>query len=195
MPPSISRSIARPEASIQPRIFSHLGKTLSMKAWPPKPGFTLITSTLVDFVDHGTDLLGRRARVDHHASGFPELVDLLDGAVEVGAGLGVHADSVGALARVVGDRAFRFLDHQVHVEGAIGGGRDRGQERRPDRQVRHEVPVHHVDVDPVGAGLAHEANLFRESAEVAGQDGGRDLDLVAHECSRLSSVSGSAAHG
>ena len=44
-PPSTSRSIGLPSASIALRRAAILASWLSMKAWPPKPGLTLITST------------------------------------------------------------------------------------------------------------------------------------------------------
>src|SRR5438094_7097583 len=44
-PPSTSRSIALPKASIALRRAAILVSWLSMNAWPPKPGLTLITST------------------------------------------------------------------------------------------------------------------------------------------------------
>ncbi len=44
-PPSTSRSIDLPRASIALRKAAILASWLSMKAWPPKPGLTLITST------------------------------------------------------------------------------------------------------------------------------------------------------
>ena len=42
----------------------------------------------------------------------------------------------------------------------------------PDGDVRHEAAVHHVDVDPVGAGGLDGAHLFREAAEI-GRRGSR----------------------
>src|SRR5690606_15088442 len=44
-------------------------------------------------------------------------------------------------------------------------------------QVRDEVVVHHVDVDPVGARDA--SDLLSEAREVSVQDGRRDLDTHA----------------
>ena len=48
-------------------------------------------------------------------------------------------------------------------------------DREPDRQVGHEVVVHHVDVQPIGAG--HRGGLVAELGEVGGQDGRRDQRL------------------
>ena len=47
-------------------------------------------------------------------------------------------------------------------------------DHRAEGQVRHEVVVHHVEVDPVGAGGDHVAHLFAEAGEVGGQQAGGD---------------------
>ena len=57
----------------------------------------------------------------------------------VGAGLGEVVEQV---ARVV--------DHQVAVEVQVGVRAQALHHRRADREVRHEVAVHHVDVQEVG---------------------------------------------
>ena len=49
--------------------------------------------------------------------------------------------------------------------------------RQPDGQVRYEVVVHHVDVQPVGAG--HHGGFVGEPGEVGGQDRRRDQRLHA----------------
>src|SRR5690606_8605458 len=45
---------------------------------------------------------------------------------------------------------------------------------RADGQVGHEMAVHDVDVDPVGARRLQGADLLAQLGEVAGQDGGAD---------------------
>ena len=55
----------------------------------------------------------------------------------------------------------------------------------PDGEVRHEMPVHHVDVDPVGAGRFHRAHLLAELGEIGGKDRGGDKQrthrILRHE--------------
>jgi len=41
----------------------------------------------------------------------------------------------------------------------------------PDREVGYEVPVHHVDMDPVGPGFVDCAYFLAEPGEVSRQDG------------------------
>ncbi len=71
-------------------------------------------------------------------------------------------------------------DHQVHVDRhrrAVGAHRVLAQrlaDHRAERQVRHVVVVHHVEVDPVGAGGDDVAHLVAEAGEVGRQDAGGD---------------------
>ena len=53
----------------------------------------------------------------------------------------------------------------------------RGDDRRPDREVRDEVAVHDVDVEQVGLG-GHAVDLVAEPGEVGGED--RRRQLAAH---------------
>ena len=65
-------------------------------------------------------------------------------------------------------------DHQMHVEDLLGVRAHRLDDVGAEGDVGHEMPVHHVEMDPVGAGRVHRAHLFAEPGEVRGQDRGRD---------------------
>ena len=49
-----------------------------------------------------------------------------------------------------------------------------------DGDVGHEMAVHHVDMDPVGAGRIDRAHLLAEPGEIGGKDRGRDYERKAH---------------
>ena len=71
--------------------------------------------------------------------------------------------------------ALGALDHQMDVEVAAGVVNLLGQrrdDRRPHAQRRHEVTVHHIDVDRPGARVEHLPDLGPEAREVRRQDGG-----------------------
>ena len=74
--------------------------------------------------------------------------------------LGLHQEMIGAGVREGGKIALRLDDHQVNVERLCRRAADRLQHDRPDGDVRNETSVHHVDVDPVGAGRIDRAHLF-----------------------------------
>ncbi len=90
------------------------------------------------------------------------------------AGLGMHRDVIaaglgeGLKIRVAG------RDHQVRVEDLFGVRAHRLDDVGAVGNVGHEMPVHHVEMDPVGAGLVHGADLFAQFGEIGRQDRRRD---------------------
>jgi hypothetical protein len=131
-------------------------------------------------LQHVGDRLDRGVRVEHGAGEHAparvvgQAADLLEVAMEVAAGLGVHGDHVGAGAREVGDVALGLLDHEVTVEGAGSERAQRLDDERADGDVGDEAAVHDVDVDPVGAGAVEGADLGAEAGEVGAEDRGGD---------------------
>src|SRR6185295_1186105 len=115
-------------------------------------------------------------RVERQPGEAAEIADGVEGAVGVRGRLGVEGDRVGAGAGELLDVPLRALDHQVDVDRAAGvvdlvG--DRARHQRADRDRRHEVPVHHVDVDQARARVHHLGDLFAQAGEVGGEDRGR----------------------
>ena len=62
-----------------------------------------------------------------------------------------------------------FGHHQMAVEIERRMAAQRRHHRRTDGHVGHEVPVHHVDVEPVG-GRSDLAHLLGQQAEVGRED-------------------------
>src|SRR3546814_13958464 len=69
-----------------------------------------------------------------------------------------------------GDERVDRGDHQMHVEHPVGVRAQRLHDGGADRQVGHEMPVHDVDVNPVGAGVGDGADLFAQPREVGGPE-------------------------
>ena len=91
-------------------------------------------------------------------------------AVKVRPGLGMDGDDVGP---GLGEGVEEIVDrrnHQMDVERLGAVRAKRLHHRRADRQVGDEMPVHHVDVDPVGAGGVDRAHLLAEAGKIGGQD-------------------------
>ena len=133
-----------------------------------------------DVLDRG----GRRRGVERHAGLRAELADAREAAVEVGAGLGVDGDDVGAggdegLEEGVGGR-----DHQVDVERGPRAGAERRDHVGAEGDVGDEMAVHHVDLHPVGAGGLDRGHLLAEAGEV-GREDGRDDRRLPREGGRL----------
>ena len=66
------------------------------------------------------------------------------------------------------------------VEAFPAVGPDRPDRGGAEADVGDIVPVHHVEMDPVGTGLVDLAHLLAQPREIGGQDGGCDQDRLAH---------------
>ncbi len=87
----------------------------------------------------------------------------------IGAGLGE-----GFEIRIAG------RDHQMHVERLFGVRPDRFDDIRPERNVGHEMTVHDVDMDPVGARGIDRAHLLAQFREIGGEDRRGDDERPGH---------------
>ena len=67
------------------------------------------------------------------------------------------------------------LDHQMDVEDFAGMRTQCLDHRRTDGQVGHEMAVHDIDMDIVGAGGIDGADLFPSRAKSADRYGGGNL--------------------
>ena len=76
------------------------------------------------------------------------------------ASLGMYGDDVGASIGKGCEIGISGCDHQMAVED-LGRSTANGlYDRRSKRDVGHEVPVHDVEVDPVGTGRIDIADLI-----------------------------------
>jgi hypothetical protein len=71
------------------------------------------------------------------------------------------------------DLIFRALDHQMDIHCATGSMHLSGYgaaDERPNRDRRHEMSIHHVEVDDACARLHDHLDLFAETGEVGGEN-------------------------
>ena len=59
---------------------------------------------------------------------------------------------------------------------------------RADGDVGHEMAVHHVDMDPVGAGVIDRAHLFAQPGKIGGQNGWGDKERPDHQFLQISTL-------
>ena len=135
-------------------------------------------------VEHIFDRALRRRRVDRHAGLLAEIADRLQRAVEMRSGLRMYGHAVGAGLGKGREVGIGRRDHQVAVEERLGAIADRLDDGRAEGDVGHEMPVHHVEMDPVRAGGRDGLDLIAQPGEVRSQDGGRNQGLGDHGCSR-----------
>ena len=96
------------------------------------------------------------------------------------AGLGVDDEPRAAGLDVPLGHHVRGEHHQVRFERHGDPIADRCDDVRPERQVRHELPVHHVPLDEVDARLLERDDFVAEPREVGGQHGRDDHDRQGH---------------
>src|SRR3546814_2095743 len=71
-------------------------------------------------------------------------------------------------------------DHQMDIEGLLRVRTERLHHAGSYRDVGDEMAVHHVDMDPVGAGLVNGTDFLAQAREIGGEDGGGDADGLLH---------------
>src|SRR6266516_1407870 len=69
-----------------------------------------------------------------------------------------------------------FRYHQMHIQWKPGDLPDRLDHRCADRDIRHEMAIHHVDMEHVSAGFLHFPDLFAKRGEIRGKNRRSDPD-------------------
>lgn len=80
--------------------------------------------------------------------------------------------------RELRDVVVRILDHQVAIQDAVSDRADSLDDQRTDRDIRDEVAVHDINVQPLGACF-DPANGFLQTGEVRGEKRWGDDDWSA----------------
>jgi hypothetical protein len=83
----------------------------------------------------------------------------------------MNGQHFGAGLPEAGDVPLRLHDHQVHIKRLARVLADGVQHREPEGDVRHEDPVHDVDVEPVGFAAVDQFHIALEVAEIGGEYG------------------------
>ena len=120
--------------------------------------------------------LDRRAGIEREAGLAARRADRLQRAVRVRPGLEMRGQHIRAGLGIGVDIGIDRGDHQVHVHHGLDVRADRLAERRAEGEVRHEMPVHHVDMDPVRALRLDRLDLLPEVGEIGREDRRGDLD-------------------
>ena len=110
-----------------------------------------------------------RMWVKHHAGMYAKGLDLLNGTVDMFAGLVVEGDDVGASLGEGFKILLRFHNHQVDIQGFLGFLFDGLHHGDAEGDVRHEAAVHHVAVEPVGLAAVDHLDVVFQVQEVGRQ--------------------------
>ena len=122
--------------------------------------------------------LGRGAGVQRHARLHPRAPDRLQRAVNMRPRLDMGSQDVGPRFGIGVDVGIDGGDHQMHIHHRCHMAAKGFDRHRAKSQVRHEMPVHHIDMHPVGALILDRADLGPEIGEIGRKDRGRDLDAA-----------------
>ena len=101
--------------------------------------------------------------------------DRREGTRHIGGGFDVDGEIRRARVGVAVDPIFRALDHQVDVEGKASRLSEVPHHLWAKREIRDEVTVHHVDVDPVRSGSLDGKYRVGKPGEVRREDGRSEL--------------------
>ena len=172
MPPSIStRIVNSPESTIL-RTVAHLAQHFGDEVLAAETGLDRHHQERVEVLEDLQVGLERGAGLDAQPRLGAGGADVTGDGDRVVGGLGVEGDVVGARLGVRRCPAVGVLDHQMAIHRNVAGGQQTFHHRQPDRQVRHEMCVHHVDVQPVGA--FDGGGLVGQPGEIGGQYRRRD---------------------
>src|SRR5438477_8118073 len=92
----------------------------------------------------------------------------------MGAGFCMHGDVIAARFRERFQIWVARRDHQMRVEDLFAVRTDRLDHIWPIGNVGDEMPIHHVEMDPVGAGRIDGADLLAQFGKIRRQDRRRD---------------------
>ena len=95
-------------------------------------------------------------------------------------GFGMHGDDIGARLGEGFEIRIARRDHQMHVENLLGVRAERLHHVGADGDVGHEMPVHHVDMDPVAARLVDGAHFLAQPREIGGENRWGNDDVAGH---------------
>ena len=132
------------------------------------------TAYEVEIVEHIVEHVDRGRGVQGHARLLTEGFHPLDRAMEVRPCLRMHGNDVGAGLGERIEEIIDWRDHEMDVEGLFRMRAKRLHHAGADSQVRHEMPVHDIDVNPVGARFVDRAYFLAKLGEVGGEDRRRD---------------------
>ena len=125
-----------------------------------------LVQVLNDLLQHGR----RRRRVDGDSGALAERPDPLHRAVQIVVALPVDEERIGAGLDELVQKEIGIRDHQMDLERELGRPPKGLDDRRAHGQIRHEMSVHHVDVDPVGSSLFRLGYLLAQPGEVRGEN-------------------------
>ena len=143
-----------------------LGQTRVDETLAAEAGIDAHHQDQIDLVHHGFNQVSRRAGVERDAGLLSGFLDQPKGTMQMRPRFWMHGDDVGPGRNEGRDIGIDRRDHQMHVENLAAMRTQRLHDHRADGQIRHEMAVHHVDMNVIGPGVGDGRDLFAQSGEV-----------------------------
>src|SRR3569832_1384894 len=102
--------------------------------------------------------------------------DQLERSVQVNTSFLMYRNPVRTGIRKCRDVQVGILDHQMAVDRSFNGLTERLQHRRSDRDIRNEMPVHHVEMEDRAATFYRGSRLLPKPRKISGKYRRRKLD-------------------
>src|SRR6267143_62423 len=143
----------------------------------------------IEIAHHLFGMRQRRAGVEHEARHHARLLDRIELPLHVNRGFGMEREHGCARRRKGFDVVLGLHHHQVHIDRLVGQLAQRLDHVGAERDVGDKAPVHHVHVEPVGAGFQHLLDLLLQARQISRQYARRDADSVRHCGLRATTIS------
>ena len=116
---------------------------------------------MVHNVQHLAQRLDRGGRIDGDAGPHSVTANELQAAVQVNAGFLMNRNPVRTGIGEGRNVLVGILDHEVAIEGNIDSLAQAGDHGRSDRDIGHEMTVHHVDMQQGSATSQCRVRILR----------------------------------
>ena len=183
MPPSIPMRRPGAPAVEQLADSTHFRLAPRDKGLAAESGIDRHHEHVVEVADDLFERADGRRRIDRDAGQRSQLLDEMQRPMEVGQHLGMNRDPRRSGVDERLDVAIGVENHQVHVERNLGHLVDGLHDQRSERDVRHEMAVHDVQVQQVGATPFDLGDLRCQRGEI-----GREKRRRNQHAHRLTSI-------
>ena len=86
--------------------------------------------------------------------------------MKVRAGFGMDRQDVASRLSKCGEVGVDRRDHQMDIKRQIAVRSERANDVWADGDIGHEMPVHHINMNPICARLIDRLNLFTQARKV-----------------------------
>jgi hypothetical protein len=124
---------------------------------------------LIESVDRG-------GRVYDHSRFTPVRCNQTESTIEMNASLLMDGDPIRARFRERPDELIGSFNHEMTIERNLANLTERGDYRRANRNIGHEVAVHNVHMENGRSAFYRRLCFYSESGEVGRKNGGGQLD-------------------